>query len=828
WSTIARDISAQKRAEAERERLLRHAQEARREAEAARGEAERRARQEAALRRAAEALTATYTPEEVIRRIADTALEATGAEGGFVLQLDPEGRELWVAAAAGSHVPGPDERFALHGSLTERVLEHGTPENLDAVAHAEELPSEELRRTCPRCHAIVVPLVDSGEQIGALFLLREPEHGAFHAEEVERAGTFAHLASLALRKIHLLDDTERRRSEMERLLESRSRLMRGFSHDVKNPLGAAEGQLALLEDSVFGELPAEQRASISRARSSIRTALRLIDSLVELARAETGGLTIERAPTDVRSIAREIAEEYRNAAEDKGLELEVRLAEALPVINTDVDRVRQILANLVVNAVKYTDHGRIAVTVELRPADPRSPGPGPWVVVAVSDTGPGIPEDQREVVFDEFTRLGAARGRRDGAGLGLAISRRLARLLGGDITLESQVGRGSTFTLWLPQDRPATVSPEDPEARAADGGSCDACTAGAEQKKEVARLRTLVKKQERALADHRLLADATAALSSSLDYLNTLERLGRLAVPRLADLCIVDVITETGEMRRVAAVHRDSHARELDTAGREFPLPPEDSPYGRALRTGQPQILREVTDEQLRAIARDGKHLEALRAVRPRSAILVPLAARGRTLGLLVLIRTRPRQPYDQDDLRLAEELGRRASIAADNARLYEAAEAASEAKSDFLAVMSHELRTPLTAIVGYQELLAAGIAGSITDEQAKYLRRIGASAQHLREIIEEILTFSGLESGREKVRLEPTDLTLLARDTADVVAPAAREKGLTFDVALPDAPMDATTDPAKLRRILLNLLNNAVSFTDEGGIRLTLQEENG
>src|SRR5690606_18802865 len=161
WSTIARDITAQKRAEAERERLLRHAQEARREAEAARAEAERRARQEAALRRAAEALTATYTPEEVIRRIADTALEATGAEGGFVLQLDPEGRDLRVAAVAGSHVPPPDERFALHGSLTERVLERGAPENLVAVSDAEWLASEELRRTCRHCHAIVVPLVDS-------------------------------------------------------------------------------------------------------------------------------------------------------------------------------------------------------------------------------------------------------------------------------------------------------------------------------------------------------------------------------------------------------------------------------------------------------------------------------------------------------------------------------------------------------------------------------------------------------------------------------------------------------------------------------------------
>src|SRR5690606_16558592 len=447
---------------------------------------------------------------------------------------------------------------------------------------------------------------------------------------------------------------------------------------------------------------------------------------------------------------------------------------------------RQILANLVVNAVKYTDRGRITVTVEPREADPRAPGPGRWVAVAVSDTGPGIPEDQREVVFGEFVRLDTARDRRRGAGLGLAISRRLARLLGGDITLESEVGKGSTFTFWLQQDQPAAVSPEELERRAADGGS-RAPSATAEE--EIARLRALVEKQERALAEHRLLAGATATLSSSLGYLDTLERLARLAVPRLADLCVVDVVTETGGMRRVAVVHRDPEKEALANTTREFPAPPLDGAYGRALRSGEAQIVPEITDEQLQAIAGGGKHLRFLHAVHPRSVIMVPLAARGRMLGVLVLIRTEPRQPYDEDDLRLAGELGRRASIAADNARLYEAAEAASEAKSDFLAVMSHELRTPLTAIVGYQELLAAGVAGNVTDEQMKYLRRIGASAQHLREIIEEILTFSGLESGREMLRPEPTDLTLLTSDTADVVAPAAREKGLTLDVVLPDRP---------------------------------------
>ena len=839
WSTVTRDITAQKKAQAERERLYAREREARAAADAARREAERHTRQETALRRAAEALTETYSPEEVIRQIADTALEATGADGAFVLRLEHELRDLRVAAAAGTHVPPEGERFPFRGSATSRVLKRGGIQSENVAAwEATGLP-EEVRRSCGRCHAIVVPLVDAGEEIGSLILVRVPERRPFDVEERGRADTFAHLTSLALRKIHLLEEAERGRKELEQLLESRARLMRGFSHDVKNPLGAAEGQLALLQDGVLGELAPRQREGVHRARSSIHTALRLIDSLVELARAEAGRLAVDLEPTDVRGVIQEVAEEYRSAAEAKGLELEIRLAEELPIIRSDVDRIRQILANLIVNAVKYTDHGRITVAAKRGDGKAAAPGPGRWLVVEVSDTGPGIPAGMQEAVFGEFIRLEPGRGR--GAGLGLAISRRLARLLGGDITLRSEAGKGATFTLWLPCDLPAGFAPREAAARAADGrpasrpdraadgarSTTGSSGAGSERGCDCAeqvRLRALVEELQRRLDEHELLASATATLTSSLDYVETLERLARLAVPRLADLCIVDVASDTRKIRRVAVVHRDPAREELAERLQAFAPDPARSPLGRVLFNGRPQIIRRVDEEWLRTVAENDEHFRLLRALHPRSAILVPLGARGRVLGLLSLFRTAAGHSYDQDDLRLAEELGRRASIAADNARLYEAAQAASQAKSDFLAVMSHELRTPLTAIIGYEELLERGLAGQVTDEQLRYLRRIGVSALHLRELIEEILTFSRLETARESVRLEHTDVARLARETADVVEPVAREKNLTFDVVLPPEPLEAETDPAKLRRVLLNLLNNAVSFTDEGGIRFTLE----
>ena len=146
-------------------------------------------------------------------------------------------------------------------------------------------------------------------------------------------------------------------------------------------------------------------------------------------------------------------------------------------------------------------------------------------------------------------------------------------------------------------------------------------------------------------------------------------------------------------------------------------------------------------------------------------------------------------------------------------------AEKASLAKSDFLAVMSHELRTPLTAIMGYEELLADGITGPINPQQAQQLSRIKASAQHLLGLIDEILTFSRIEAGRETIRLEIADVNKIIEDSANLVAPLAAEKKLGFVVHLLDPPRFMRTDAVKVRQMIVNLLTNAVKFTESGTV---------
>jgi len=260
-------------------------------------------------------------------------------------------------------------------------------------------------------------------------------------------------------------EAEARRREVERVVEARARFIRGITHDLKNPLGAADGYAQLLETGMGGEITADQREWIERLRRSIHEALVIIDDVLLLSRAETGRLVADIRRVDLAGLVREAVEDHQAAAHAASIDLRALPAPPdLPPVSTDPRRVRQILGNLLSNAVKYTPPGgRVRVSLSTSPGPSRL-GAVPGVAVAVSDTGPGIPPEAQEHIFEEFTRVhtGGARG----AGLGLAISQRLTRLLGGALSVDSAVGQGSTFTLWLPLHR-AAAPPAEGTPRAA-------------------------------------------------------------------------------------------------------------------------------------------------------------------------------------------------------------------------------------------------------------------------------------------------------------------------------------------------------------------------
>jgi signal transduction histidine kinase len=179
----------------------------------------------------------------------------------------------------------------------------------------------------------------------------------------------------------------------------------------------------------------------------------LTDDLLDLARAEAGQVELALEQTQLTRVTLEVVDEYRAKADAAGLALKADVPAEFPMIESDTGRVRQILGNLISNAIKYARHGSVTVRVDTGEGD-HAPGPGRWAAVHVTDTGPGLSPEQLKLLFEEFKRLEPATD--GGSGIGLAISRTLARLLGGEITVVSKVGQGSTFTLWLPLNRRPT------------------------------------------------------------------------------------------------------------------------------------------------------------------------------------------------------------------------------------------------------------------------------------------------------------------------------------------------------------------------------------
>ena len=332
----------------------------------------------------------------------------------------------------------------------------------------------------------------------------------------------------------------------------------------------------------------------------------------------------------------------------------------------------------------------------------------------------------------------------------------------------------------------------------------------------------------------RFLAEASTALVASLDHSKTLQDLTRLAVPRLGSWCSVYLHEGAGPVELAAISHiepeRTTLIRELHT---RFPPDPRGS-HGLAtvLRTGRSLLLTEIDEAMLAGAARSPTELALMREVGMRSWILAPLVVQGRTFGAISVASTGDGRRYDAFDLALVEELARRASVAVDNARLFDMAqkeraraEEANRAKDLFLSTLSHELRTPLTAILGWTRMLRTG--GLSPEKREKGLETIDRNARSQVALIEDILDLSRIVTGKLRLDLQAVELVAIVEAAIETVRPALDARSIRLQLALdPDAGA-VIGDPNRLQQVVWNLLTNAVKFTPRGGrVQVWLRRE--
>jgi signal transduction histidine kinase len=330
---------------------------------------------------------------------------------------------------------------------------------------------------------------------------------------------------------------------------------------------------------------------------------------------------------------------------------------------------------------------------------------------------------------------------------------------------------------------------------------------------------------EQVLQRKSMLAEANALLSASLDLGETLKKVAGLAVPELADGGIVELTLEGGSTRHEVA-HVDPATeqllRELDgRLSADFDL---QTLRSRVLETGKPYVLPDLAsaDAELTGID-EGKH-GFLRELGARSYLAVPLEARGQALGMLTLVACNPGARFRQIDVEFALELGRRASVALDNARLYQDAQDALSLREDVIAIISHDLRNPLSAITMSTQRMLARPEVSDAGGIRKGLELVQRSAKHMRRMIEELLEVASVQTNQLRLELTEVKLGELLDDAMEMLDPVAQKKGVQLERQVADLALTAHCDRERAIRVLTNLVGNAIKFTPaQGTVRVTV-----
>lgn len=427
----------------------------------------RRAEESEALHTLGLAANRSLDPDEVLTLVARFSRSLLG--GHYVTVTTYFDDKAETAASVGLRSSGGDAMDEFAGDVIRqgRVI----------VLTASETPGFVERYPLHAAEGMKVglgvPLGLFGRTFGGLVVgFRRPRQ--IEARDTRLAFTLAGHAAVAIHNARLYRTIETRSAELERAYEelrwssqAKERFFAAMSHELRTPLNGILGYHSLILDGIVGEVSPKVRELIGNADNATRSLLHLVNDILDLAKLEAGKLEVEIRPTDLRKVMAEALTTLQPLAEGRGLRLIPETGDPLPPVWTDAERVRQILLNLLSNAVKFTETGEVRIDaryhMRLAADGPQShlDSKRPWVEITVLDTGSGIPAEDQERIFHEFEQVASAHVR-GGTGLGLPISRKLARLLHGDLYVRSTPGSGSSFHLWLPADE--TRPRMEPEA----------------------------------------------------------------------------------------------------------------------------------------------------------------------------------------------------------------------------------------------------------------------------------------------------------------------------------------------------------------------------
>jgi signal transduction histidine kinase len=402
-----------------------------------------------ALGEVGQAVSSTLDLETVLTRIASHAVQLTGAAAGAIYEYDEASEEFNLR---GSHQIEKEFVETLRGSPIRlgtgplgRVASTHEPVEVSDILDEREFSATRLRlvlRDLGYRSLLAVPLLREGRIMGGLTIYRRTA-GSFPPEVVNLLQTFATQSVLAIQNARLFREIEDKGRQIEAANRHKSEFLANMSHELRTPLNAIIGFSEVLQERLFGELNEKQAEYTEDILSSGRHLLSLINEILDLSKVEAGRMELELATFDLPLAIENARTFVRERATKHGINLEVTVDERLGDFVGDERKIKQILLNLLSNAVKFTpEGGRIGINA--RQADGS-------VEISVSDTGIGIsPEDQAKI-FEEFRQVGTDYAHKtEGTGLGLTLAKKFVELHGGRIWVESEVGKGSTFTFTLP------------------------------------------------------------------------------------------------------------------------------------------------------------------------------------------------------------------------------------------------------------------------------------------------------------------------------------------------------------------------------------------